>query len=100
VFLNLMRNAEKAFGSMSGARLCVKASSTGGLVQITVSDNGPGVSHPDELFRPFAAHHGASGLGLYLSRAMMRSFYGDLRHQPGLAGATFQIELVAAEVEE
>jgi len=100
VFLNLMRNAEKAFGSMSGARLCVKASSRGTLVQITVADNGPGVSHPDELFRPFAAHHGMSGLGLYLSRAMMRSFYGDLRHQPGLGGATFLLELVAAEVEE
>ena len=34
------------------------------------------------LFRPFQQQAQATGLGLYLSRAFMRSFRGDLRYEP------------------
>lgn len=100
VFLNLVRNAETALAQTPDARLCLEAIRKGARVQIALSDNGPGVRHPEKLFRPFragASGNGGSGLGLYLSRAMMLSFHGDLRFQPGSRGATFLIEMVAAE---
>ena len=103
VFLNLVRNAETALAHTPDARLCLRVVSKGVRVQIALADNGPGVSHPEKLFRPFrvgAAGHGGSGLGLYLSRAMMLSFHGDLRFQPGSEGATFLVEMLAAEVAE
>ncbi len=96
VFLNLTRNAETALGGRHGSEVSVSATRHEGGVQITVSDNGPGVGSVEQLFRPFASGPGASGLGLYLSRAMMRSFRGDLCYQPGDNGATFVVELAAA----
>jgi signal transduction histidine kinase len=96
VFLNLVRNSEKALETQRGGRLRIGAAPRDGNVLITVSDDGPGVPHPEQLFRPFAQGGGASGLGLYLSRAMLRSFHGDLRHQPSDRGAAFTVELVSA----
>ncbi len=99
VFLNLVRNAETALAGQEGARLsvCAKAKATG--VTITVMDNGPGVKWPERLFQPFRAGDGASGLGLYLSRAMMLSFHGELHYVAGVSGATFVVEMSAVEAE-
>ena len=108
VFLNLVRNAEAALADTPEPQLCLRVLRKGARVQIVVSDNGPGVSHPEKLFRPFrvgaaangGSTSGGSGLGLYLSRAMMLSFHGDLRFQPASQGATFLVEMVAADVVE
>ena len=102
VFLNLVRNAETALAHTPDARVCLRVLRTGARVQIVLSDNGPGVRHPEKLFHPFraGAGNGGSGLGLYLSRAMMLSFHGDLRFQPGAQGATFLVEMLAAEAVE
>ena len=102
VFLNLFRNAEKALVAVDSGRLRLHASRDAvelGNVHIMVSDNGPGVAFPEQLFRPFGASGGTSGLGLYLSRAMMLSFHGDLRYEASDVGATFVLEMTAAEVE-
>jgi len=53
-----------------------------------------------DLFKPFQQRAEATGLGLYLSRAFMRSFQGDLHYEPGVGGACFVVELVALEKEE
>ena len=71
-------------------------------VQITVADNGPGVRYPEQLFEPFRLLPGGSaqtGLGLYLSRAMMVSLHGDLRFVRTDAGAKFVVEMSAVEAE-
>ena len=99
VFLNLVRNAESALRGVENARLVIGAASTPAGVAITVADNGPGVRHPERLFQPFRAGEGQSGLGLYLSRAMMVSFHGDLRYVGGERGATFLVEMSAVEAE-
>ncbi len=103
VFLNLVRNAETALSGAPDAKICLRAMEKDGGVQIIFSDNGAGVRHPEELFQPFRSGsgrpHGASGLGLYLSRAMMLSFHGDLRFEPTQRGATFLVEMIAAEAE-
>jgi len=45
------------------------------------------------LFKPFQQNAKSTGLGLYLSRALMRSFGGDLRWEPGREGAIFIVEI-------
>ena len=99
VFLNLVRNAEKALVAVEEPRLTMDAVEVAGRVQVKVSDNGPGVSDPASLFRPFAGGSSSSGLGLYLSRAMMLSFHGDLAHESGASGATFIVEMISVEGE-
>ncbi len=97
VFLNLVRNAEKALTQVPEAHLKFRAYREGATVRMVVSDNGPGVDDPNQLFRPFGATKENSGLGLYLSRAMMLSFSGDLRYEPSPRGATFTVYVVAVE---
>ena len=99
VFLNLVRNAEKALAAVDNAKLAIHAAWVDGRVQVKLSDNGPGVSDPASLFRPFGGGPSASGLGLYLSRAMMLSFHGNLAYQPSASGATFVVEMIPVEVE-
>jgi two-component system sensor kinase FixL len=106
VFLNLVRNTEKAIALTPNAWLRFSASRDQSRMLVEVSDNGPGIGDTDRLFRPFAQSPGLSGrtipsgLGLYLSRAMMRSFHGDLRFEPGRKGATFIVELMVAETNQ
>ena len=94
VILNLIRNAETALVNSVQPGVVVEASRSAHGVEISVSDNGPGVRQPDQLFNPFCTNFGKGGFGLYLSRAMMLSFQGDLRHVPTPRGATFMIDLV------
>jgi two-component system, LuxR family, sensor kinase FixL len=102
VFLNLVRNAESALAGVESPRLSLCACAMRDGVQITVTDNGPGVRRPEQLFQPFRPMQGdgaRSGLGLYLSRAMMLSFHGDLRYVPGDGGAKFVVEMSGVEAE-
>jgi two-component system sensor kinase FixL len=99
VFLNLVRNAEKALAPVDHAKLDIYAACVDGRVQVKLSDNGPGVQDPARLFRPFGGGASSSGLGLYLSRAMMLSFQGNLEYRPGAMGATFIVEMIPVEAE-
>jgi two-component system, LuxR family, sensor kinase FixL len=96
VFLNLTRNAVSAVSGRDDAVFRVFFFRTEAGVSVRVSDNGPGIKDAEYLFRPFNSERGPSGLGLYLSRAMMRSMQGDLQLESGHPGATFVIELTAA----
>lgn len=94
VFLNLIRNSQAALLGQPQRRLTIDAAAAGNdVVRISLIDTGPGIAHPDLLFRPFQQRSHHVGLGLYLSRALMRSFKGDLRYQPTPRGATFLVEL-------
>jgi two-component system sensor kinase FixL len=97
VFLNLIRNSESAMAAQATRRLCITFSVEPEYVSITVADTGSGIENPELLFKPFQQKSRHFGLGLYLSRALMRSFRGDLRYQPTGEGATFIVELVRAE---
>ena len=56
-------------------------------------DTGPGIANADHLFRPFQRGADSSGLGLYMSRAIMRSFGGELVFEPRDRGCCFAIVL-------
>jgi two-component system, LuxR family, sensor kinase FixL len=96
VFLNLTKNSERAMESQERKELDVVARSEGLGVAIRFRDTGGGVAHPERLFHPFQPEAQATGLGLYLSRAFMRSFKGDLHYEPETGGSTFVVELSAA----
>ncbi len=95
VLLNLTRNSERAMARESLRELTIAATRDKQRVTIRFRDTGCGVAHPDRLFRPFQRQAEATGLGLYLSRAFMRSFRGDLRYEPEPTGSTFVLDLPA-----
>jgi two-component system, LuxR family, sensor kinase FixL len=95
VFLNLTRNSATAMANQSVRRLTIRTSVASRRVTISVIDNGPGVQDPELLFKPFQDRSRQVGLGLYLSRALMRSFGGDLHYEATSAGAVFVVELAS-----
>jgi two-component system, LuxR family, sensor kinase FixL len=100
VFLNLAKNSQRAMLSSEHRRLRISARKESGKVVIRFEDTGTGISSPENLFRPFQRGAKSSGLGLYVSRAIMRSFGGELAYEVRSAGCCFAVLLplhVAAE---
>jgi two-component system, LuxR family, sensor kinase FixL len=100
VFLNLAKNSQRAMESSSTRKLRVSASSENGRVVVRFQDTGTGVLHPEELFRPFQLSASTTGLGLYISRSIMRSFGGDLVYEPRTQGSCFAVIIPAANGRE
>jgi two-component system, LuxR family, sensor kinase FixL len=96
VFLNLARNSEAAITDAQKKTLSVSVSREAEMVLVRFLDTGPGVAKPDNLFRPFQPGAHSSGLGLYLSRAVLKSYGGDLYYEPVPAGACFTVQLWCA----
>lgn len=96
VFLNLVKNSERAMQKTKLKRLIISAQRQDFGIAIRFADTGGGIAHPERLFHPFQRQAQATGLGLYLSRAFMRSFRGELRYEPGTEGSTFSVELSLA----
>jgi signal transduction histidine kinase len=101
VFLNLAKNSRQAMASSPVKQLRISAREEAGAVTIRFEDTGPGVAAPEYLFRPFQRGAASSGLGLYVSREIMRSFGGELVYEPTPAGGCFAVILpVRAASEE
>jgi two-component system, LuxR family, sensor kinase FixL len=100
VFLNLARNSQRAMESTEKKQLTVRTAMESKSVVIRFEDTGPGISSPYELFKPFQEGANATGLGLYVSRAILRSFGGDLRFEPRSEGCCFAISLNSAHYKE
>jgi two-component system, LuxR family, sensor kinase FixL len=96
VLLNLTKNSERAMSQALRRELTIAVTCDRQRIAIRFRDTGCGVAHPDRLFRPFQQQAVATGLGLYLSRAFMRSFRGDLRYESEPVGSSFIIDLSAA----
>lgn len=95
VLTNLIRNAREATEGMDDACIRIVASEADGTPYIAVSDNGPGIPEEmaEEVFLPFyTTKQSGTGIGLCLSRQIMRLHGGDLklnRHQG--RGVTFMM---------
>jgi C4-dicarboxylate-specific signal transduction histidine kinase len=74
IFLNLAQNSSKAMQSSEQRTLTISAVVERDSVVVRFRVTGPGVTNPDELFRPFHRTSGTKGLGLYVSRAIAHSF--------------------------
>jgi two-component system, LuxR family, sensor kinase FixL len=98
VLLNLTKNSQRALESarQKAIDVAVVATTKADGVSIRFTDTGPGISPDQKIFQPLQKGADATGLGLYLSRAFMRSFRGDLRHDPQRPGCSFVLELATA----
>lgn len=96
VFLNLAKNSERALLKHTRRELWISAAAHSSRILVHFRDTGGGVTHPDRLFRPFQQGAQATGLGLYLSRAFMRSFRGDVHYEPAPNGSLFTVDLSPA----
>jgi PAS domain S-box-containing protein len=94
-FLNLSQNSLRAVQDQTKRVLTIQATPVDGLVRITFADSGPGVSAPDRLFIPFQPGSEQTGLGLYVSRSILRSYGGDIRYEPQDGVCRFVAELTA-----
>lgn len=96
---NLVNNALKHAGR---GRVTVRAETLAGLIEITVSDTGPGVllEERDQIFEPFrrgSTSGAGSGLGLAIARSLARQMGGDVRLLPVAPGASFRLTLPFVE---
>src|SRR5262249_400838 len=92
-FLNLSKNSHRAVQGSTQRELRISVNVDGHQAAILFHDSGPGVSDPERLFVPFQAGADGSGLGLYVSRAMVRSYGGELRFEKVPQGACFCVEI-------
>ena len=105
VLVNLLQNAAEALAGTPDPRVRIAVSHRDGEVVVEVSDNGPGVSEAmaQGLFTPFSTDKPQGlGLGLVISRDIVREFGGVLEHASGPdsprphRGAVFRLTLKAA----
>jgi two-component system sensor histidine kinase ChvG len=105
VLRNLLENAAAfaSCGTTGAPRVSVSVLRLRDTVEVHVSDNGPGIAAEDlpRVFERFFTTRGrerGSGLGLALVKAVVEAHQGhvDVKSEAG-AGATFVIQLVAAE---
>lgn len=93
IFLNLAQNSCRAVSNSVERELRIHAALDGEQVRIWFEDTGPGVQEMAALFHPFRPEADGSGLGLYVSRALARSFGGDLIYVPTAKGCRFDVIL-------
>jgi two-component system sensor kinase FixL len=105
VLHNLLANALDALADVAGGqrRVHIVVATEGARLTVMVEDSGCGVSAEirDQLFEPFVTHkRDGMGLGLAISRSLLRSQGGELRlDASGAGGARFLIELPLGSAE-
>lgn len=83
VLINLLKNALEALSNTENGTIILKGEiNENGRAQISVTDNGPGISEDlmDKIFVPFfTTKESGSGVGLSLSRQIMQLHGGSLK---------------------
>jgi signal transduction histidine kinase len=97
VLVTLMENAAQA----GATELSIVAMRKDREVQLTLSDNGPGIAPADQqrLFEPFFTTRraaGGTGLGLAIARALIEAHRGRLELLNSETGAAFRISIPLA----
>lgn len=100
ILLNLSQNALRAVQNSTRRRLTIDTILLEDRISLRVCDTGPGIRNQQELFQPFRPESDGSGLGLYVSRALVESFGGDLLFEPVSSGCCFVINLLLAHNED
>ena len=107
VFLNIILNAEQAMvKAHGGGNLSVKTEQVNDSIQVSVADDGPGISQEnlDKVFNPFFTTNEVgqgTGLGLSICHGIVTQHNGKISAKSKLGkGATFIVELpIVADTE-
>ncbi|MEQ9316155.1 MAG: PAS domain S-box protein [Henriciella sp.] len=105
VVINIVRNAFEAMAGQDEPRVSIQAApASGGLVMVTIEDNGPGIDREvaDQLFRPLASSKATGmGLGLSICKTIVEAHGGTIEAMPaGATGTRFVFTLERAETPE
>jgi len=102
VFINLISNTVK-YGRGESPNLTINFSISSDIATVTMADNGRGIAAADrkKVFEKFtrlseATLAGSAGLGLPISREIMRNLQGDLTLKPSRHGAVFEVRIPLA----
>lgn len=102
VFVNILLNAVDAFGELTESRekqIIAESSADENDVTVSFTDNGPGISEKNQskIFEPFfttKVQGKGTGLGLWVSYGIVKSFQGDIKVKSTFGeGTTFIIKL-------
>ena len=96
VLINLFQNALEALGGHEQAKVEVSVHETSDDVEITISDNGPGIPTAilDSLFTPFnTSKEKGLGLGLVISKDIIVDYGGSIDVESDESGTRFTIHL-------
>ena len=102
VFLNILNNAYDAVHDVGrAARIEIMTSKAGEAVEVSFSDNGYGISHPDKIFDPFFTTKEigkGTGLGLSICYGIVKEHGGEIlcHNNSDGQGATFIVRLPAS----
>jgi len=102
VFLNILNNAYDAVREVGRpARIEIMTTKSGDAAEVSFSDNGDGISHPDKIFDPFFTTKEVgkgTGLGLSICYGIVKEHGGEIlcQNNVGGKGATFIVRLPAA----
>jgi len=102
VFLNILNNAYDAVRDVvRPGRIEIMSAKTGDSVEVSFSDNGNGITHPDKIFNPFFTTKEVgkgTGLGLSICYGIVKEHGGEIlsHNNIGRDGATFIVRLPAA----
>jgi PAS domain S-box-containing protein len=98
VFINILLNAVDALHGRHGT-ITSEVSREDGMVRVTIADDGSGIKpeHMRKIFEPFFTTKQVgegTGLGLWVSYGIVRSFQGDLRVSSAVGkGTSFTMTL-------
>jgi len=99
VLINLIKNAMEAVSNDGSGAIAIRSYVAEGDVSISITDNGKGIDEDtiNKIFVPFyTTKPKGTGIGLSLSRQIMRSHHGSIRVHQDLSGTTFVITLPRA----
>ncbi|MGA2374123.1 MAG: PAS domain S-box protein [Candidatus Sulfotelmatobacter sp.] len=102
VFLNILNNAYDAVHEVGRpARIEIMTTKVGDAVEVSFTDNGYGISHPDRIFDPFFTTKEVgkgTGLGLSICYGIVKEHAGEILCHNNVAGpgATFVVRFPAA----
>lgn len=98
VFMNLAQNSHRAVQTGPVRNLAIEMTVEDSRARVNFFDTGCGIADPQRLFQPFQENADVTGLGLFISRAIVRSYGGELMHKPVEKGCCFVVELPLAGV--
>ena len=99
VFLNILNNAYDAVNEAQRAgKIEIATSEVDGMIEITIRDNGTGISDAERIFEPFYTTKEAgkgTGLGLSICYGIVREHGGEVScaNNPDGVGSTFFVRL-------
>ncbi len=102
VFLNILNNAYDAVRETGRpGRIEIETARRGDCVEVSIRDNGIGISQPDKIFDPFFTTKEVgkgTGLGLSICYGIVREHGGEIlcENNSGAPGCTFVVRLPLA----